>query len=302
MPQVSPHADQAAAQAEHEAEQQDQQHLLRPEEDQPGEGPAAAVPEEQVSGVAEQQREQATQRPLQRALEEEGAPDEPVGGTHQPHDTDLAGALQQGEPDGDADDHDRHRRERQADDQADQPGDVAQVIELADPVPAEADVLHEAEAAKPLGHPLHVGRVAVALLETYLDGGRQRIHLQVAVRVAKLDQLLPSPRQRLLLADEDDVLHLGERRDVLGRQGDRLGRRAAEHEGDDLHPLLQSPQRLAQVDGHQPEQAHGKEREGDGGDREHREQGRAAEGEQGLTGEQPHGAASAASASSSALS
>ena len=74
----------------------------------------------------------------------------------QPHDRDLAGPLQQRQPDGDADDHHRHRRERQPDHQADHAGDVAQVVELLHPVPPEADVVHEAEAAEPLGHPLDV--------------------------------------------------------------------------------------------------------------------------------------------------
>ena len=61
-----------------------------------------------------------------------------------------------------------------------------------------------------------------------------------------------------------------------------LGGRAAQHEGDDLHPLLEPRERLAEVERHQPEQAEGEQREGDGRDGERREQRRPAEGEQRL--------------------
>ena len=78
------------------------------------------------------------------------------------------------------------------------------------------------------------------------------------------------------------------------------GARAAEQEGDDLHPLLDAPERLAEVERHQPEESDGEERERDGGDGQQREQRRAPEGEQGLAEEQAH--ESSSGFSSAALS
>ena len=124
---------------------------------------------------------------------------------------------------------------------------------------------------------------------------------EVAVGVAELHQLRARPRQRLLLGHVADVLHFGECRDVLGGEGDRLGGCAAEHEGDDLDPLLDAPERLPEVDRHQAEEADGEEREGDRGDGERGEQRRPAEGEERLAGEQSH-ETSVSSASSTALS
>ena len=72
------------------------------------------------------------------------------------------------------------------------------------------------------------------------------------------------------------------------RERDRLGGGAAEHVRDDLHPLLDAAERLAQVDRHQPEEADGEQREGDGGDGQRREQRGPSEGEKGLAGEEPH--------------
>src|SRR5688572_3098010 len=100
MPQMSPHADHAPAQPEQYAEDDDEHHMLGAEEDEPGKRAPAAVAEEQVSGVAEDQREEPTQQALERSFEQEGAANEPVGGAHQPHDGDLAGPLQQREPNG----------------------------------------------------------------------------------------------------------------------------------------------------------------------------------------------------------
>ena len=131
------------------------------EEDQAGECAAGPVAEEQVAGVAEHQRQQPAEQPLERALEQERPADEPVGGADQPHDRDLAGPLEQGEPDGDADDHHRHRGEGEPDHQPDDAGDVAQVVELLHPFPPEPDVVDEAEAAEPLGHALHGRGVAI---------------------------------------------------------------------------------------------------------------------------------------------
>ena len=50
-----------------------------------------------------------------------------------------------------------------------------------------------------------------------------------------------------------------------------------EHEGDDLHPLLQALERLAEIERDEQKQSDGEEGEGDGGDREAGEERRPAE-------------------------
>ena len=114
---------------------------------------------------AEEQRGDSAEQPLERAFEEERAANEPVGGADQAHDLDLAGALQHGHPDGDADDHHRDQRERKTDGESDQAGEVAQGVESLHPVPAVPDVLDEIEAPQSLGHLAGVLGVAELRLE-----------------------------------------------------------------------------------------------------------------------------------------
>src|SRR5438034_11643800 len=66
---------------------------------------------------------------------------------------------------------------------------------------------------------------------------------------------------------------------------------AGQEVGDDLHALGHAAQRVLQVHGHEPEQAHHEQRERDGRHGERREQGGPAEGEQGLANRQIHGVA-----------
>jgi len=285
---VPPHAHQAATQAEQDAEENDQQHVAGIEEDQAAQRAADVVLEQRVRGPAEREREQSAHQTLERALQQERPAHEPVAGADHAHDGDLARALQNGEPDGDADDDDGNRRERGADQEADEAGQVAELVEPRDPVAPVAHVLHEFEAAQPLGDALDVPRVTVARLESDLERRGQRIHLEIAVGVAELDQVLPRPGERLILAHVGDIGDFGEGGDVLGGEGDRLRRRAPQHERDDLHPLLHAAERLAQVHRDEPEQPDGEERKGDRGDGERREQRRAAEGEQHLAEEQSH--------------
>ncbi len=259
------------------------------------------VAEQQIPRVAERQREQSAEQALERALEQKGAADEPVGRADQPHDRDLAGPLENGEPDGDADDDHRDAGEGEADHHAHQPGHVAELVQPLHPVAAVANVVHEPEPPDSLSHALHAGGGAEPLLHPHLHRRGQRIRREVAIGVPKFHQLGAGASERLLLGDEADVLHLGERRDVLGGERDGLGRGAPQHERDDLDPLLDAAQRLAQVDGHQAEEADGEEREGDGGDGKRREQRRAPEGKQGLAGQQPH-ETSVSSVSSTAVS
>src|SRR5215212_2867225 len=295
MSQMPPHAHQAPGQAEEHPENDDDDHVLRGEEQETGKGPPALVPKEEIAGVAENQGEKSAQQSLQRAFQQERAPDEPVGCAHQPHNGDLPGSLENGEPDSDADDHHCHRGKREADHQTHQTGDVAEIVELLHPLPAVAHIIDEPEALEPLGHPLDRCGIAKAILEPDLDGRGERIDLEIAIGIAKLHQLIAGSLQRLLFADVADVLHLGKRGDVLGGDGDGLGRGSPQNEPDDLDPLLQAFQCLAQVQGDQAKETDGEEREGDGGDGERGEERGPAERQERLAGEQLHFASAWAS-------
>ena len=61
MPEMPPHADETAGQTEEDAEYHDEEQVLRFEEDQAGEGPAALVAKEDVPRVAEGEGKQAAE-------------------------------------------------------------------------------------------------------------------------------------------------------------------------------------------------------------------------------------------------
>ena len=77
-------------------------------------------------------------------------------------------------------------------------GHVAQPVQPLDPLAPIADVLHEIVALEPVGHRLHVGGVAEAVLELDLERRGQGIHFEVPIGVAELDQAGPGAHQRLL--------------------------------------------------------------------------------------------------------
>src|SRR5512133_1153289 len=141
MPKVPAHAHQASPQSKQNSEDNDEHHLLGAKEEQTREGSPTLITKEDVAGVAQHHGQEAAQQSLESSLEQERAPDEPVGGTHQTHDRDLAGALQNGEPDSDPDDHDGHRGEGKADHQTNETSDVAQIIQLLYPFPAVPHVV-----------------------------------------------------------------------------------------------------------------------------------------------------------------
>src|ERR1041385_5283303 len=93
MPQMPPHAQHAPHQADERPEQHHQAELERPEEHQAAAHLARRLPEHLQGDAAHEDRQAAAQQALDGAFEQEGAPDEAVGGADQAHDGDLAGAL-----------------------------------------------------------------------------------------------------------------------------------------------------------------------------------------------------------------
>src|SRR5690349_9537308 len=65
MPQMPPHAHQAAPQTQQHPEDDHGQHLKRVKEDEPRERPAALVPEQEIPAVAERQRQESAQETLE---------------------------------------------------------------------------------------------------------------------------------------------------------------------------------------------------------------------------------------------
>src|SRR5215210_6842849 len=94
MPQMPSHAHHASAESEEDPEHDDQDHVLGPEKDQARQGATAVVAEEQIPGVAEQEGEQTTEQALQRPFQQKRTSDKPVRRAHQPHDGNLASALE----------------------------------------------------------------------------------------------------------------------------------------------------------------------------------------------------------------
>ena len=70
-----------------------------------------------------------------------------------------------------------------------QAGDIAEPVQLLDPLPTVADIVDEAVASEPLGHGRGMRGVAESILELDLEGGGQRVDRQIAVGIAELDQL-----------------------------------------------------------------------------------------------------------------
>src|SRR5713226_689346 len=164
-PQMAAHRRGTAEQPDQGAEPDDRERL-QPREEGGVDEPAV---DEEVCPERQPDGDQPTQHALDRALQEKRAPDEPIGGAYEPHDGDLAAALQHGHPDRGADDDDRHHRERRADHETNGRGNLAQPIELLHPVAPEPHVVHEPEAAQPVGDLVHVLCVAKPGLELHLD-------------------------------------------------------------------------------------------------------------------------------------
>src|SRR5881628_2121436 len=257
---------------------------------------------ERVGAVGERDRRQPAEHPFERALEEKRASHEAVGRAHQAHDGDLAAALQHRHPNRRADDDDGDDRERRAYHEPHRSGDLAQPVDVRHPVAPEPDVVHEAEAAQPLGDLVHVLHVAEAGLELHLDRGREGVAFELLQHVAELHELRAGTVERLIFAHVRGRLHFGKCLDVLLRQRDGFDRRAREQVSDDLHPLGDVAQRLLQVHGDEPEQSDDEQREGDRSDGEGGEERGAPEREQRLADHEVHGLAAWSRGSSTAES
>src|SRR5207248_3255836 len=264
----------------------DQRHRLLFREERRLDQPAI---DQGVGAVRESHGREASQQALDRALQQEGPPDETIRGAHQPHDRDLATALQHRHADRRADDDDRHDGERRAHHQADGRGHLPQPVQLFHPVPAEPHVVHEPEPAQPVRDLVDVLGVAKPRLELQLDRRRQGVALQLLQHVAELDQLSPRARQRRVLAHVRGRLHFGEGLDVFFCECNGLDRRAGQEVGHDLHALRHAAQGVLQIHRYQSEQADHEQRERDGRHRERGQEGRPAEREQRLADREVHG-------------
>src|SRR6059036_1307290 len=222
---------------------------------------------ERVGAVGERDRRQPAEHPFERALEEKRASHEAVGRAHQAHD-----------------------------------GDLAEPVDVRHPVAPEPDVVHEAEAAQPLGDLVHVLHVTEAGLELHLDRSREGVAFELLQHVAELHELRAGTVERLIFAHVRGRLHFGKCLDVLLRQRDGFDRRAREQVSDDLHPLGDVAQRLLQVHGDEPEQSDDEQREGDRSDGEGGEERGAPEREQRLADHEVHGLAAWSRGSSTAES
>ncbi len=69
---MPPHAHEAADQTEQHTEHHDEEQVLRLEEDQAGKGATPAIPEQDISRVAERQREQAAEHALEAPSRRKG--------------------------------------------------------------------------------------------------------------------------------------------------------------------------------------------------------------------------------------
>src|SRR5690606_31809776 len=97
LPQVAADTHQRAAEAQQHTEGQEAKDLQWGEELQADAQAHPLRTEAEEHQQREQHREHATQESLDGSLQEEWPADEPVSGTHQSHDPDLAGAVQHGD-------------------------------------------------------------------------------------------------------------------------------------------------------------------------------------------------------------
>src|SRR5580765_6916872 len=133
--QVPPDAQQASEQPDQGPEEDDHNHVERPEEFEVRQAGADGGPEQGEAAPAEQQRQETAEDALDGALEHEGSADEAVGGADEPHDGDLAGALEDRNANRHADDRDGDDRERESDGEPDNRREPAELIEPLDPLP-----------------------------------------------------------------------------------------------------------------------------------------------------------------------
>src|SRR5215210_1696873 len=65
MPEMPPHAHETASEAEQDTKHNDQHHVLGSEEDQTRQRPTTLIAEQQIAGVAQRQRQDSAEQPLQ---------------------------------------------------------------------------------------------------------------------------------------------------------------------------------------------------------------------------------------------
>src|SRR5215207_4399070 len=268
---MPPHRHRASRQPDQCAEQQPEHRYARVEED----GLDHVLVYQRLGEPGEHERQQPAHHALREPLDEERAADVAVGRPDQSHDGDLLRPREHRHPDRRADDDHRHHREHQSEDEARDPGDVPEPIQLLDPLLAVPDVIDERIRLHPFGDALHRGRIALSRPEPEIDRAWQYRTLE---HVAELAELGLGALQRLLLGHELRGEHFREAGDVARCLRDVLGRSAVGDERTDLHPVLETLERLADVQRHEAEQAEREQRERDRRHAERAEERRALEG------------------------
>src|SRR6266487_3335510 len=150
--QMPAYAGRAAEQSDQRTEDDDGGSLLASEEG----GLQQIAVDQYVRAKRQSDRDRAAQQAFHRALQQERPADEAVRRADEPHDGDLAAALQHRHADRRPDDDDGDDGEGGADYDPHRGREPAQPVERLDPVAAEADVVHEAEAPQPLRDGAHV--------------------------------------------------------------------------------------------------------------------------------------------------
>ena len=206
--------------------------------------------ERQGRGPGQYEREYPAEDAFRESFDEEGAANEAVRRADESHDRNLLPAREHGHANGRADDDDGDHRERESQRHAGDARDVAQAVQLGDPLFAVAHVVDEGERAHARRHRAHAPGVARSRLEPHVDGRRKHAVLE---DVAELAQLPPRARERLLLRDDLHALDFAIAADLDRRVGHVLDGRALRDEGADLDALLDAFEGALDVDGDETE-------------------------------------------------
>src|SRR5437764_1517803 len=223
--------------------------------------------------IRQHQRQPATEHALDRSFDQEGSADECVGRTDQPHDRDLFAARQDRHTNRRANDDDRDDGERETKCRADHAGDIAQTIKLRDPLFAEANVVDEREVLNFSGDRFHARRITEAGFELHVHRRWEELRLEYVLELA---ELVPCALERLRLGDDVHSRDLRIFRDLVSRGRDCFDRGALGDERPNLDSLLDSHQRVLDVQGDEAEQPEGEQGERDCRDAEGAEERRTA--------------------------
>src|SRR5690606_13604506 len=140
---------------------------------------------EPVCTPRHEQREQSAHEPLHESVQKEGATDEPVSGTNQAHDSNLASSCKNAHANGGANDDDRDERENRSECKADGGGEISNLVQLLHPVFTVAHFLNAALTFQLNGNALNGCGIPGALVQPYLHGGGEEIGFEYVAEFAE---------------------------------------------------------------------------------------------------------------------